>query len=44
MRLLFQTIPKPLKQHPILKKSNHSALSEDLKEKLPDPSVKWINS
>jgi hypothetical protein len=38
MRLFFLTIPKPLKQHPILKKITHSAVFKDLGEKLPDPS------
>jgi len=31
MRLFFLTIPKPLKQHPILKKIIHSALISALK-------------
>jgi hypothetical protein len=38
MRLFFLTIPKPLKQYPVLKKIIHSALFKDLGEKLPIPS------
>ncbi len=38
MHLFFLTIPKPLKQHPNLKKIIHSAPFRDLGEKLPDPS------
>jgi hypothetical protein len=37
MRLFFLMIPKPLRQHPILKKTIHSAIFKDLEEKLPDP-------
>jgi len=37
---VFLTIPKPLKQHPILKKTIHSAIFKDLEEELPDPSAK----
>jgi hypothetical protein len=37
MHLFFPTIPKPLKQHPILKKIIHSALFKDFGEKLADP-------
>jgi hypothetical protein len=39
MRLFFLTIPKPLKQHPILKKIIHSAIFKDLIEKLSDSST-----
>jgi hypothetical protein len=49
MRLFFLTIPKPLKQHPILKKDYtscrvvaeseaRSALIKDLEERLPEDS------
>ena len=38
MRLFFLTIPKPLKQRPILKKIIQSAIFKDLGEKLADPS------
>ena len=37
MSLFFQTIPKPLRQHPIYKKIIRSAISKDLGEKLPTP-------
>jgi len=50
MRLFFLTIPKPLKQHPFLKKIIHSALRgvgspsrrlihKDTKEKLHEASI-----
>jgi hypothetical protein len=40
MRLFFLTIPKLLKQHPVLKKQIiHSAIFKDLEEKLPEGSV-----
>jgi len=39
MRLFFLTIPKPPRQHPIYKKIIHAAISKDLGEKLPDPSI-----
>ena len=39
MHLFFLTIPKPLKQHPVLKeKITHSALFKDFEEKLPEHS------
>ena len=41
MRLFFLTIPKPLRQHPILKKIIHSAIFKGLGEKLPDPSFNY---
>jgi hypothetical protein len=37
MRLFFQTFPKPLRQHPILKKIIHFAIFKDLVEKLFAP-------
>ncbi len=42
MRLFFLTIPKPLGQHPILKKIIHSAIFKDLREKLPDLSITFM--
>ncbi len=42
MRLFFLTIPKPLKQHPILKKIIHSAIFKDLKEKHPEGSSIYV--
>jgi hypothetical protein len=44
MRLFFLTIPKPLKQHPILKKDHpfrspsRRLIFKDLEEKLPERS------
>jgi hypothetical protein len=40
MRLFFLTIPKPLRQHPILKKIIHAAIFNDLGVKLSDSSAK----
>jgi len=42
MRLFFLTIPKPLKQHPILKKIIHSAIFKDLEEKHPESSTNYL--
>ena len=42
MRLFFQTIPKPLRQHPILKKIIHSAILKDIEEKLSDSSTIFL--
>jgi len=44
MRLFFLKIPKPLKQHPIYKKTIHSAISKDLGKKLTDPSTIFNDS
>jgi hypothetical protein len=35
MRLFFLTIPKPLKQHPLLKKIIHSAEAQGFRRKIP---------
>jgi len=39
MRLFFLTIPKPLRQHPILKKDHSFRWFKDLREKLHDSSI-----
>jgi hypothetical protein len=44
VRQFFLTIPKPLKQHPILKKIIHSAIFKNLGKKLPDPSNNHVSA
>ncbi len=43
MRLFFLTIPKPLKQYTLLKKTlSIPLIYKGLQEKLPDPSFNWF--